>query len=132
MKIRAIIDTNVWVSALINKKGFPAELKERYIKREFEAIISTPLIDEISEVLRRPRIKDKYKITDQEINDAVEILVNTGIKVNLTGSVNLCRDKKDNFVLETAMKGKANYLITRDDDIKRDLELIRNLREYDE
>ncbi len=51
MRIKAIVDTNVWISAFINKHGLPALLKEKYIKREFETIISFLLIDELSEVL---------------------------------------------------------------------------------
>ena len=47
-KIKAIIDTNVWISAFINRKGFPAKLKEKFIINKFESIISLPLIQEIS------------------------------------------------------------------------------------
>lgn len=86
-----------------------------------------PLLEELSDVLRRPRIKDSYKITDEEINLFIEILSGTGHKVYLTDNVSLCRDQKDNMVLETAIKGKADYLITRDDDIKRELNLIEEL-----
>ncbi len=31
--------------------------------------------------------------------------------------VNVCRDKKDNFLIESALEGKADYLVTGDDDL---------------
>jgi predicted nucleic acid-binding protein len=47
-----------------------------------------------------------------------------------TGAVHECRDPDDDLVLETALLGHAQYLVTRDDDIKRDLELIERLQAY--
>lgn len=38
----------------------------------------------------------------------------------LSGDVRVCRDPEDNSVIETAIKGHAAYIITRDDDIKFD------------
>ena len=40
--------------------------------------------------------------------------------MSVSGSINICRDKDDDFVIETAIKGQAKYLVTRDDDIKFD------------
>ncbi|MEK6591200.1 MAG: putative toxin-antitoxin system toxin component, PIN family [Nitrospinota bacterium] len=94
-----LIDTNVWVSAFINGKGYPAKVKEKFLKQEFEVVISTPLLKELSDVFRRPRIKDQYKITDEDINLFIEILAGTCHKVYLTNDINVCRDHKDNMVL---------------------------------
>lgn len=123
-----LVDTNIWVSACINRKGYPARIKELFLNKKFEVVISFPLLKELSDVLRRPRIKDTYGISDEEINHFVEVLAGTGNKVYLTSDVNLCRDHKDNMVLETAVKGNADYLVTRDDDIKIDLKLIKEMK----
>ncbi len=40
--------------------------------------------------------------------------------VLLSGDTAICRDKDDNRVIETAIKGQATFLVTRDDDIKAD------------
>jgi len=125
-----LIDTNVWVSAFINRKGYPARIKERFLNREFEIVVSPPLLKEISDVLKRPGIKERYKISDEEINLLIEILAGTGHKVFLSNDVKLCRDYKDNMVLETAIKGGVDYLVTRDDDIKRDPGLINELKRH--
>jgi predicted nucleic acid-binding protein len=49
----------------------------------------------------------------------------------LSGNVSVCRDKDDNFVIETAIKGQAQYIVTRDDDIKFDKTVASFLGRYD-
>lgn len=44
------------------------------------------------------------------------------------GIVHLCRDPDDDVVIETAQNGRADALATRDDDLKRDWDLVRLLR----
>jgi len=46
-----------------------------------------------------------------------------------TGKLRLCRDVTDDVVLETALLGRAKYLVSRDADLIRDLALIRIFRE---
>ena len=71
-----------------------------------------------------------YKIADEEINLFVEILAGTGHKVYLSNDMKLCRDKKDNMVLETAIKGSADYVVTRDDDIEVDIKVKEEMEKH--
>jgi len=48
--------------------------------------------------------------------------------VPITGQRVVCRDPDDNFILEAAIVGGAEFVITRDDDLKRDLDLIEHMR----
>ena len=41
------------------------------------------------------------------------------------GELKACRDPDNGGILEAAIRGKATYLVTRDDDLKHDLDLIR-------
>ena len=45
-----------------------------------------------------------------------------------SGELKLCRDPDDDEILEAAIVGKSQYLVTRDDDLKRDLDLIKIAR----
>lgn len=56
----ALLDTNVWVSALINPHGFPARLVAAWLAEQFDVVVSIPLLEEIADVLTRPRIQNKY------------------------------------------------------------------------
>ena len=60
---KVIVDTNIWVSALINPFGPPARIRNLWKEDKFDLIISQPLLVELVEVLNRPRIKDKYNLS---------------------------------------------------------------------
>lgn len=125
-----VIDTNVWVSAFLNRKGFPARIKDAWVNGEFEVVLSSPLLQEISEVLHRPRIKDKYGLVEGEINQFIELLLRRAVLVAIGGRLRLCRDGRDNVFLETAIAASAEYLISRDDDLKGDSDLIAQMRAH--
>ena len=48
----------------------------------------------------------------------------------VAGRIAVCRDSDDNFILEAAVAGKANFIVTRDDDLKGDLELIQHIQKH--
>jgi uncharacterized protein len=123
-----VIDTNVWVSAFLNRKGFPARIKDAWVNGEFEVVLSSPLLQEISDVLHRPRIKDKYGLTEDEITQFIELLLRRAVLVAIGGKLTLCRDERDNMFLETAIAAGAEYLVSRDHDLKGDSELITVMR----
>lgn len=130
MVIRTVIDTNIWVSALLNPFGFPARLRKYFENGTFRTVISEPMIRELAEVLSRPRVKNKYSIADSDIEELLILIEERSDHVLLSGDVEVCRDKDDNFVIETAIKGGAGYLVTRDDDIKFDIAVLSFLSKY--
>lgn len=113
-----LLDTNILVSALISSKSKPAKLLSHWKENKFNLVTSDVLLKEFSEVIRRPRIKEKYKITDKEIKELEKVILDKAIFVPTSGQTNLCRDSDDNVILETAIVGKANYVVTGDKDIK--------------
>ncbi len=50
--------------------------------------------------------------------------------VEPAGAVQICRDPDDDAILEAAIRGKSRYLVTRDDDLKRDPDLIKFARRH--
>lgn len=122
------IDANIWVSAFINPSGYPAKVIDLWIQEKIDVVTSMPLLKEITEVLQKPRLQKKYGYATSEIEKYLTLITVGTIIVEILGAINLCRDPKDNHLLETAIKGKAEYLITRDDDLKGDSELISQMR----
>lgn len=122
-----LIDTNVWVSAFINPHGYPAKLKAAWTQNRFRAVISVALLDELAEVLARPRILTKYHLDPGEISEFLRLLAARALRVTPTGRLQICRDPDDDVVLETALLGHASYAVSRDDDIKRDRDLIAQM-----
>lgn len=130
MPVVVLVDTNVWVSALINPHGYPARLKAAWAQGQFEAVVSIPLLDELAEVLARPRIRIKYGLDDQEISEFLRLLAARSRRVTPQGQLHVCRDPDDDLILETALLGQASYAVSRDDDMKRDQDLIAQMEAH--
>lgn len=131
MAVKAVIDTNIWISALINPFGYPVSLRKYFENGDFIAVISEPILSEIADVLSRPRIRDKYDIAPEDIQELLILIEEKAEHVIVSGKIDVCRDKDDNLVIETAIKGSAQYLVTRDDDIKFDEKVSALLLQYD-
>ena len=122
--LRAVVDTNVWVSALLNPNGHPAIVFDAFRNGRFVSILSQPLIEELIDVLSRPRIVEKYGLAPDKVAEYVALIVEKSQTVTLPGTLQLCRDPRDDAVLETALAGLASCLISRDDDVKGDEDLV--------
>ena len=124
MTTDAVVDTNIWVSALLNPSGYPAKLRNAFEEGLFDVVISEPILEEIADVLSRPRIKDKYGISETDIKKLLVLIEERAEHVLVSGALSICRDKDDDLIIETAVKGKVQYLVTRDDDIKNDINVL--------
>ena len=122
--VKVVIDTNIWVSAVLNPHGYSAKLRKAFEEGLIGVIISEPILEEIADVLSRSRIRDKYGVTETDIRELLILIEERSTHVLVSGEFDICRDRDDNFIIETAIKGNAQYLITRDDDMKMDMKVI--------
>ena len=113
--LRVVVDTNVFVSSLLNKLGTPARLIDAWRERKFLLLTSDALIAEILEVLRLPRIREKYRLLPEEIEQLASLLAQDGLMVSghldVKGSV---VDPDDEMVLACALEGQADYIVSGD------------------
>jgi putative PIN family toxin of toxin-antitoxin system len=124
-----VVDTSVWVSALITPSGPPGRILQAFFAGRVQVVVSDFLLAELELVLSRSRIRRRF--TDE--NDAerlLSLLRSAGRFVTTTGAMHLCRDRKDDRVVETAIVGLAAYLVSRDEDLTRDLDLVRVLQAH--
>lgn len=128
--IALVIDTNVWISALINPRGAPASLMQHVRDGRVRLILSDQLLDEVLRVVRRPRIRRRIELNDDDITEFIGTIRERAITARISGSLQLCRDPKDDLVIETAIVGGAAYLVSRDEDLTRDLNLVRVLQAH--
>ena len=102
MKVYAVIDTNVLVSALLAKRpdSAPVQILDRLFSRDF--------IPMYNEVLRRP----KFKVPEEQIAFAVEALLEAGIDSIRVKTDDEVLDPKDVVFYEVAMSRDDSYLVT--------------------
>jgi|ERR1700722_3026097 len=110
---RIVIDTNVFISFLISDSF--SKLDKHFQANKIRLLFSNELLGEFLEVIARPKLK-KY-FSDNDIIKLLDSIQNHADFINITTTVNACRDPKDNFLLALALNGKADYLITGDEDL---------------
>ena len=125
--LRIVVDTNLWIRALL---GGPITLPilEAWYARRFMVIVSQALIDELNNVWQRPRLRRRIEAEDAE--RLLEQLYLRGEMVELTTIPPRCRDPQDHPVLATAIDGYADAIVTGDDDLRADEELRTAMEKY--
>lgn len=116
--MRVVLDTNTLVSVLLLKQSIPRQVFDQVFDNALkiaEILLSTATVTELNDVLKRDKFK-KY-ITDAERALFAQTLITQGILIDVTQTITVCRDTKDNKFLELAMEGKADYIITGDQDL---------------
>ena len=122
--LRVVLDTNVVVSAMLLPGSVPRRALDRGLDQG-SILISIPVLLEISELLTREKF-DRYLTESERLRFLVALLKETEL-VEITEQIDVCRDPKDNKFLELAICGKADFIITGDDDLL-DLDPFRELR----
>ena len=109
---KAVVDTNILVSALIKPEGKPAQILQQVGK--FELLFSADILDEAREVLNRKRLRKKYHHTAQDVNTFLDAkLRRAGTLVIVEHVENVIKnDPPDNLVLACAAEGHAQYLVS--------------------
>lgn len=127
MTLRVVIDTNIWIRALLGGQvSLPVLMALR--AGRYRVIISDALMDELREVVQRPRLKGR--IDPFDTNELLELLEWYGETVELRTVPPRCRDPRDHPVLSTAMDGKVDAIVTGDDDLCADNELRAAMAGY--
>jgi len=106
------MDTNVLISALFFKSSVPFQALELAEKPGI-ILYSEPTFKELERVLNRSKF-DKY-LSQEERRVFLLKFISTSQLVNITETITVCRDEKDNKFLELA--GNANIIITGDLDL---------------
>jgi putative PIN family toxin of toxin-antitoxin system len=57
--VRAVLDVNILISALLSPQGAPAELLTRWVAGEFELIASDALLAELERALGYPKVRSR-------------------------------------------------------------------------
>jgi uncharacterized protein len=109
---RVVLDTNVIVSGL-GWRGAPAAILDAVSEDRLLLVTSSPLLAELRRVLGYPRLAKVIKGGAQ----LADLVAASGVVVAPNRVLTVVRDDDDNRVLETAIEGAADYIVSGDTDL---------------
>ena len=118
-RLRAVLDTNVVLSALLFRVGRLAWLRTAWQTRRFEPLADGETVRELVRVLAYP----KFQLDQEEIEimlsgylPYVELIGQTRTRHSRKRLLS-CRDRHDQMFVDLATNGKADVLVTGDRDL---------------
>lgn len=113
MKCKIVIDTSIFVSAIIGPKGPSRELLRSCFNGDYGPLMGNALFNEYEDVRARSEILEECKLTPKEIEtlSASFYSICEWIPIYYLWRPNLF-DEKDNHVIELAVAGNAPIIAT--------------------
>ena len=115
--MRVVVDTNILVRAIIKPDGSVGPVLLHFRRGDYTLLYAQSLLEELIDVLNRPRIRTKYQLFDDDIQTVVGLILLRGEVVTPRQPITVCRDPKDDKFLEVAVEGEADLIVSGDEDL---------------
>lgn len=109
--LRVVLDTNVLVSGLI-MLGKPRELLSIIARREATLVLSKEILNEFTKVMRRNRLTEY--VTEEQVERFIENIERIAKFVELESHLEVVNDPNDDIVINTAIDGRADLIVSGD------------------
>lgn len=114
--LRVVLDPGVLVSAVISQTGPPAEILDRWREGELDLILSPKLLNELEDVLLRPKFRDVA--SEEEARAYAEALAREGLLVRDPEEIpEVTADPGDDYLVALAIAAAADALVSGDKDL---------------
>lgn len=123
---RVVFDCMVFLQALARPSGPAARLFMEQVERgRITRFVSDAIVQEVHDVLDRPRIRAKNPtLTDEAIEEFLSRVVQSAVRVDpVPAAYTLTRDPDDEPYVNLAIAVEAAYLVARDNDL---LDLVQD------
>jgi putative PIN family toxin of toxin-antitoxin system len=115
--VKIVLDTTILVRANERSHGLARELLTNIVESKHTLLLSNEMLHELARVLRYPRLRSFYGLSESLVFDYVAFLRQSAEIVPLNPLVAApIRDVNDVIVMQTAIIGEAEILCTKDDD----------------
>jgi putative PIN family toxin of toxin-antitoxin system len=113
MKPKIVVDTSVFISALIGPTGPAREVIRRSLRGDYRPLMGNALFTEYESVIGREEIKARCPLTEEETRElfAAFITACRWVSVYYLWRPNL-KDEADNHLIELAIAGNARIIVT--------------------
>lgn len=108
-----ILDTNVLVAAVRSPTGAAAEIMRRILQGKIKTVASVPLFMEYEAVLLRPVHLKAARVSAEDVNNLLDVLAGVVVPVEVFYLWRpQLKDANDDMVLEAAVSGQADAVVT--------------------
>jgi len=112
--MRITVDTNVLISATF-WYGDSHKIIEGVEQKQFVLVLSKDILQEYSEVLKYDEIQDKINDKNLDMKYTLHKIISLATIVEPTATLHAIQeDPDDNKILECALEGNVDYIITQD------------------
>ena len=118
--MRVVLDTNVFISGIFWSGNYCSQLIDKWKNKEIELVSSIEIIEELVKTLRNFKIL----MPESMIEEWRNIILNNSIIIKPSTKIDAVKeDPEDNKFIETAVDGKASFIVSQD-------KHLLNLKEY--
>lgn len=127
--LRAVLDANVIISALIQPKGPSGRIVASLLEESsFELVASPAILAEVRRSLTYPKVRKYIKVSDEDVDLSVAALALIAQPIEGILRVKaVAEDPDDNKYIEAALEGRAQFIVTGDSHLKS-LKSYRGIR----
>jgi putative PIN family toxin of toxin-antitoxin system len=112
--MKAVLDTNVYVSGLISPTSPPDRILDDFRSRRFTACFSSPTLAEFDDVLSRPEVTRYFRRSSTWMAEFRGDLRRFALTVEVAVVAAVPEDPPDNLILGTAVAASADYIVSGD------------------
>jgi len=120
LPLRIVLDANVIISALIRSDSVPGRILRAVVEATAARMVTSyPLLAELRSAIEYPRLQRYLQMSKQDKEEFVVLLEQIADPVNIGDyqTPGICRDPKDEPYLQTALAGRADYIVSGDGDL---------------
>lgn len=119
--LRIVVDTQIFWRGIVkisDLKTLNSKFLNAWLERKYRLLISEEIHTEyIKAPLLNSKLATMLNITEKSLLLVNELLKREAEYINVVSKLTICRDTKDNKFLECAIDGKANFIVSADDDL---------------
>jgi uncharacterized protein len=114
-RLRVVLDTNVYISAFTHPQGQPFQIWRKALQGDYALLVSPSIVTEVAGVL-----KLKFDWDDTRTGRRIKLLAKAAeIVVPRIRLQVITDDEADNRILECAVAGKADLVVSGDQHLRR-------------
>jgi putative PIN family toxin of toxin-antitoxin system len=111
--VRVVLDANVLVSALISTAGPPREIVDAWVEERCELIASPTLLDELRDVLARPRFR-RWVSLDVAAQFVDGLARDAVLVADPPAQPGLTPDPDDDYLIALVRAAQIDYVVSGD------------------